>query len=100
MIFIKNFNPKVLSCFIGGLKKINVDFNPQNFENDLDDIVITKQQSNQLKEMYKKTVLQYLSSNKNAVTGRELAKYVTEIPLSYRDAIEKIKGMVKDNGIN
>lgn len=100
MIFIKNFNPKVLSCFIGGLKKINVDFNPQNFENDLDDIVITKQQSNQLKEMYKETVLQYLSSNKNAVTGRELAKYVTEIPLSYRDAIEKIKGMVKDNGIN
>lgn len=100
MMFIKEFNPQNISCFIGGLRAINVEFNPQNFVHDLDDIEITKEQSDELKERYKETVLQYLKSNKNAVTGRELAKYVTEIPLSYKYAIEKIRGMVKNNGVN
>lgn len=100
MLFIKDFNPQSLSCFIGGLRSVNVDFDPKKFITDLDDIVITKGQSDELKDKYKQVVLQYLSGNKNAVTGRELAKYVTQIPLSYIEPIEKIREMVKSNGIN
>lgn len=100
MLFIKDFNPQASSCFIGGLRSVNVEFNSKNFINELDYIEITKEQSNELKNKYKQTALQYLRKNKNAVTGRELAKYVTQIPLSYIEPIGKIREMVKNNGNN
>ncbi|KYD30146.1 ATP-dependent nuclease [Parageobacillus toebii] len=83
-------DPKKYLFFMGHAKKLGIKINPRERPVYKELERIGKEQNlNELKDLLKSEVLASLRSNKSIMQGRLLAEAVTEIPQTYKQALEK-----------
>lgn len=81
---------EMLFPFIGILKKKGYDLDVQQFKNDPTIVSVKTEDQESIMKEQKEIQLEALKKSKNAQKGAVLAKYVTEIPDAFKNALNTI----------